>query len=314
MTIMNMSEEIQIRQNNIQKTIGSSYKRKIGDRVDGRRIKSLDPMAYVANFIMPTRAASQNLFTDSVDIEKMNKFIHEKRKQGFTNFGAMHVLVGAYVRTISQKPGINRFINGYRIYARNNIEISMAVKKSMELNAPETMIKFIFEPDVTINEIYEQMTQKITEFQQTSEEASAFDKLVSVLGYIPRPLMICTVKFLKWLDYHGWIPRFLTLLSPFHGSLVITSMASLGINPIHHHLYNFGNVPVFIAFSATRHQKELTKNGEIVDKRFFDFTVTTDERICDGHYYASAVKDIKKYLLNPELLEIPPEKVIEDIR
>lgn len=314
MTIMNMRDEIEIRQNNVQKTIATTYKRRWGDRADGRRLKTLDPMANVATYLMATRSGSQNLFSDAVDIEKMNKYIHEKRNQGLPNFGAMHVLVGAYVRTISQKPGINRFVNGNRIYARNNIEVSMAVKKTLELNAPETMIKFIFEPNATIYEIYEQMTQKISEFQQSTDEQSAFDKLVYLLNYIPRPIMRGTVNLLKWLDYHGWIPRFLTLLSPFHGSLVITSMASLGINPVHHHLYNFGNVPVFIAFSATRHQKELTKTGDVVDKRYFDFTVSTDDRICDGHYYASAVKDIKKYLLNPQLLEVPPEKVIEDIR
>ncbi|MBO5825943.1 MAG: 2-oxo acid dehydrogenase subunit E2 [Treponema sp.] len=309
-----MRDEIEIRQNNVQKTIATTYKRRWGDRADGRRLKTLDPMANVATYLMATRSGSQNLFSDAVDIEKMNKYIHEKRNQGLPNFGAMHVLVGAYVRTISQKPGINRFVNGNRIYARNNIEVSMAVKKTLELNAPETMIKFIFEPNATIYEIYEQMTQKISEFQQSTDEQSAFDKLVYLLNYIPRPIMRGTVNLLKWLDYHGWIPRFLTLLSPFHGSLVITSMASLGINPVHHHLYNFGNVPVFIAFSATRHQKELTKTGDVVDKRYFDFTVSTDDRICDGHYYASAVKDIKKYLLNPQLLEVPPEKVIEDIR
>jgi hypothetical protein len=309
-----MRDEIEIRQNNVQKTIATTYKRRWGDRADGRRLRTLDPMANVATYLMATRSGSQNLFSDAVDIEKMNKYIHEKRNQGLPNFGAMHVLVGAYVRTISQKPGINRFVNGNRIYARNNIEVSMAVKKTLELNAPETMIKFIFEPNATIYEIYEQMTQKISEFQQASDEQSAFDKLVYLLNYIPRPIMRGTVNLLKWLDYHGWIPRFLTLLSPFHGSLVITSMASLGINPVHHHLYNFGNVPVFIAFSATRHQKELTKTGDVVDKRYFDFTISTDDRICDGHYYASAVKDIKKYLLNPQLLEVPPEKVIEDIR
>ena len=314
MTIMNMRDEIEIRQNNVQKTIATTYKRRWGDRADGRRLRTLDPMANVATYLMATRSGSQNLFSDAVDIEKMNKYIHEKRNQGLPNFGAMHVLVGAYVRTISQKPGINRFVNGNRIYARNNIEVSMAVKKTLELNAPETMIKFIFEPNATIYEIYEQMTQKISEFQQASDEQSAFDKLVYLLNYIPRPIMRGTVNLLKWLDYHGWIPRFLTLLSPFHGSLVITSMASLGINPVHHHLYNFGNVPVFIAFSATRHQKELTKTGDVVDRRYFDFTISTDDRICDGHYYASAIKDIKKYLLNPHLLEVPPEKVIEDIR
>ena len=44
------------------------------------------------------------------------------------------------------------------------------------------------------------------------------------------------------LDYFGFLPRWLTKLSPFHGSVYITSMASLGIPPIFHHLYDFGNV------------------------------------------------------------------------
>ena len=125
--------------------------------------------------------------------------------------------------------------------------------------------------------------------------------------------MICTVKFLKWLDYHGWIPRFLTLLSPFHGSLVITSMASLGINPIHHHLYNFGNVPVFIAFSAIRRENVLTKDGSVSNVRYLDLTFSTDDRICDGHYYSVGFHELRKYLKNPHLLDLPPEKVVDDI-
>ena len=289
-------------------------KRRWGDRKEGRKLRTIDPMAKITPYIMRRRSDSQNFFTEKLDITEAEKFCREQTRAGKKNFSMLHVIIAAYIRVVSQRPAINRFVSGQKIYARNNIEVSMAVKKTLELNAPETMIKFIFEPNATIYEIYEQMTQKISEFQQASDEQSAFDKLVYLLNYIPRPIMRGTVNLLKWLDYHGWIPRFLTLLSPFHGSLVITSMASLGINPVHHHLYNFGNVPVFIAFSATRHQKELTKTGDVVDKRYFDFTISTDDRICDGHYYASAVKDIKKYLLNPHLLEVPPEKVIEDIR
>jgi hypothetical protein len=39
----------------------------------------------------------------------------------------------------------------------------------------------------------------------------------------------------------------------------------------------------------------------------------TDERICDGYYYASAFKMFKRFVENPELLERPPEVVYEDI-
>jgi len=37
-----------------------------------------------------------------------------------------------------------------------------------------------------------------------------------------------------------------------------------------------------------------------------------DERICDGHYYASAFKYLRGLLRDPALLEAPPEQVVED--
>ena len=90
-------------------------------------------------------------------------------------------------------------------------------------------------------------------------------------------------------------------------------MASLGIPSIYHHLYDFGNCPMFISFSASRHAYEMNKNGEVEQKRYLDINYTIDDRICDGVYYASGLREIRKYLKNPQLLDIPPEKVIVDI-
>ncbi len=90
-------------------------------------------------------------------------------------------------------------------------------------------------------------------------------------------------------------------------------MASLGIPPIYHHLYNFGNLPVFIAFGHKRKERELSADGNVIYKKYMDFTVVTDERICDGFYFASALKVIKYYLNHPEKLDAPPENVVEDV-
>lgn len=38
-----------------------------------------------------------------------------------------------------------------------------------------------------------------------------------------------------------------------------------------------------------------------------------DERICDGHYYASAFKLLLALLRHPERLETPPAAVVEDV-
>lgn len=287
-------------------------KRRFGDRKDGRKLHDIDPMNRVAYFLMPDRIGAMNLFRDAVPIEPMLDYVHKKRKEGLKNFGLMHVFAAAYVRTVSQKPAINRFISGLTLYARPTVQMIMTVKKEMKLEGEETTVKFDFAKDATAAEVYEQFDRIISEVKETKEEASAFDKVAGALNYMPRFLLRFVTGFLRFLDYMGWVPASLIELSPFHGSIVITSMGSLGIPPIFHHLYSFGNVPVFMAFSAVKHENELQKDGSIKPQRYFEFTVSTDERICDGFYYAAAFHQLRDILLHPEVLDERPE-VIEDV-
>ena len=86
----------------------------------------------------------------------------------------------------------------------------------------------------------------------------------------------------------------------------------MGIQPVYHHLYEFGTTSIFIAFGAKRKGWVLDANKNIVQKKYIDVKITTDERIVDGYYYAKAFKLFKRLLENPERLELPPEKVVED--
>lgn len=295
------------------KTAPAKYKRKLGDRKDGRRLRTLEPLAAVLPFFMKSRNDANNLAHDSVELSIIDKYVHEKKAEGKLNLNAMHVLIAAYVRTVSQKPGINRFVSGYRIFARNDISVIMEVKKRLELNAPATMMKFHFSPYATIDDVYKEMNDKITAYWNESEDENNLDSFLKILYYIPRWVLRSFEKILELLDYNGWIPNWLTEISPMHGSLVITSMASLNIPSIYHHLYNFGNVPMFISFSTNRHEYELDREGVLHRNHYLDINYTCDDRICDGHYYASGLREIRKYLKNPHLLDTPPEKVVDDI-
>ncbi len=290
-------------------------KRKWGDRSDGRRLRTLPPISMVSPYIMKTRAGAQNKVHYTLDIENVEAYIRKKRQEGLKSFGVLHVLVAAYVRTVARRPAINRFISGQKIYARNNIEAIMAIKMSMTLEAPDTMIKLPFSPDATADDVYHAFVKEIDANRgEGAEEESAFDKTARILRYIPGLLLKFTVSILSFLDYFGLLPRFLTKVSPFHGSMVITSMGSLGIPPIYHHLYDFGNIPIFIAYGAKKKMIVPQRGtGEPEYRRFLDFTVTTDERICDGYYFASALKMLCSTLENPEVLDAPPAEVIEDI-
>lgn len=287
-------------------------RRRLGDRSDGRKLRTMDPMHRIMPYIMKRRSDAQNTYADSFDITAVDPFCRARVKEGMTNFGFLHVLLAAYVRMISQRPAVNRFVSGQKIYARHEIEVIMSVKKQMSLDGADTMISVVFEPTDTVYDVYRKFNDVVQQ-NVGNDEDSSFDTLAKVINFIPGLLLRWTVKFLNFLDYFGLLPRFLTRLSPFHGSMIVTSMGSLGIKPIYHHLYDFGNLPVFLAYGVKRTATTVEKDGSIVRKRYIDLKAVTDERICDGYYFASAFKLMKRYVENPELLTVPPEEVVEDI-
>ncbi len=280
---------------------------------EGRRIRGGSPMDAVSPFIMSTRSAASNKFHATIDVDKCNEFIHKLRAEGMSGLGMIHIFMAAYIRVVSQLPGINRFIRGQRVYARNNIEICMVIKKEMKLNAAETVVKLEASPDDTLQTVYTRLRNQIEENKNEGDHNN-MDTAARILVSLPGVFLKGVVAFLKFLDYFGLLPRFLTKLSPFHGSMFITNMGSLGMPPIYHHLYDFGNLPIFIAMGGKRTEYVLNKSGEAEKKKLLDFTITCDDRICDGHYYATAYKKLKRILENPEQLLYPPETVVEDIR
>lgn len=284
-----------------------------GDRSDGRKVKTSSPMLKAMPYIMAKRSDALNTYADSFDVTEVDKFCRKKVKEGYTNFGFLHVILAAYIRTVSQRPGINRFISGQKLYSRDDeIIVVMTIKRNMSLEANDTCIKVHFKPTDTIDDVYKKFNE-IVEANNTEGESNSFDKLNKLLLLIPGLLLRWTVKLLFFLDYFGWLPKKLLELSPFHGSMIITSMGSLGIKPIYHHIYDFGNLPIFVAYGAKRSAVSIDKDGNVTKRRYIDIKVVTDERICDGFYYASAFKLMRRYIEHPEVLETPPETVISDI-
>ena len=297
-----------------KKEVGEGeYVLHFGDRNDGRRLRSLSPIFAVSPYLMKTRNTSQNFLADHVEVTEMERYIAEKRREGLKNFGTLHVLLAAYVRACARYPGVNRFIAGQRIFARDGeIEVNMTVKKEMRNDSPDTVIKVTFDPTLTAGEVYERFNERVRQVKDAPTDTS-FDKLAGAFHMIPGLLLKFFVFFLQGLDYFGLLPRFLTKLSPFHGSLYVTSMASLGIPPIYHHLYDFGNVPVFCAMGKKRRVLEPKRDGGVELKKYIDFNYVTDERIVDGFYYASVLRCIHNLLSDPWQLDQPPAEIVRDV-
>ena len=285
-----------------------------GDRIDGRKIRTLAPMAQITAYFQWERNICSNLFEESFEITNIDRYIRQKRREGLTDFGITHVLLAAYVRGVAKYPQLNRFINGQKVYSRgDDIQYCMVIKKEMTVDSPDTSIKVHLKPTDTAIDVYKKLNAAVESVKATQELDSNLDSLIMALNLIPSVVLKFTVWLLKLLDYFGLLPKFLLELSPFHGSLFFTSMGSLGIPPIYHHLYDFGNLPVFGAFGCKRKAVEVQEDGTIVPRKYVDVKFVLDERICDGYYYATFFKYYRRLLRNPEILDQPPTEVVQDI-
>lgn len=264
-------------------------------------------MYKVAAHIMDKRVDSMNMITIDIPHSPMQDYVNQKRKEGIS-ISHMALVLSAYVRTMAKFPELNRFIVNKKAYARNEIAVGMVVLRSMDSHEG-TMSKMYFEKTDTIFDVNNKINAYVSENRETPEN-NGTEKIIKFLLSFPG-LLTFGVKFFKFLDRHGLLPKFIINMSPFHMSLGITNLASIRTNHIYHHCYEFGTTSVFMAMGNLREVPK-RKGNEIIFERSMPIGVTMDERICSGSYFSTAFRYMKSLLSKPELLEQPPEEIVED--
>lgn len=271
-----------------------------GKRADGRRLKKISPFFLLMPHIMKRRSDAQVFYSHEISLAPLDEYIAKKEAEGI-RISYMSIIYASLVRILAEKPLINRFVMNGRVYARNSIDISLAIKKGMNETAEETTLKLHFKGSENIFDIRNSLEQAINQNKDASAENNT-DKLAKALAYIPSWLIKLVVNFLMFLDRHDLLPKPIIELSPFHTSAFLTNVGSLGIDSIYHHLYDFGTTGVFLAMGKKK--KSLINVDEALEEeKTLSLRWVLDERICDGYYYANAVKLFNKYMKKPELLE-----------
>ena len=287
-----------------------TFPRGLFDRYDGWRVRNVDAVFSVVPFILRTRIDSQVFFEENIPIENLEAFVR-KQRETMPELSFMHVIIAAMVRMYSQRPYLNRFIVWNKIYARNHLNLSLIIKRSLDDHGEETLVKPEFELTDTLADVVRRLSEVIAD-NKLEGAANSSDKLAKFMGYLPAFVMRFVVGLLRALDNIGKLPRAIHSASPWHCSMFLTNLGSLGIGPIYHHLYEFGTCSVFAAMGNKTRVHTVSDTGERQIRRFIGLKFVSDERICDGYYYAASMKLLRKYLLNPELLLTPPETVAVD--
>ena len=276
-------------------------------RADGKRLRNTDPMYTVAAYVMSKRVDSMNMVTLDIPYDPIQEYLNKKRGEG-VSLSHLGVIIAAYLRTAAEFPLLNRFIMNCKPYARNEFCVAMVVLKSGQMDNG-TMSKMYFNMTDTIFDVNDTINKYVSDNREVPEK-NGTEKMIKILLGAPGVLRV-GVGLFKFMDKHGLLPKKVIDMSPFHNSLCISNLASIRTNHIYHHCYEFGTTSVFITMGNLR-EVPRRSGGEIIFERCIPPGVVMDERICSGSYFALAFRKIRKYLRNPELLELPPEVVNED--
>ena len=277
------------------------------NRVDGYHLKNVDPMYREACHVMDKRYDAMNMVTIDIPLDPIKAYLKDAKRRGH-NLSHLAVIIAAYVRVVSEFPGLNRFIMNKEPYAHKEIKVAMVVLKDGSMEDHGTMSKVTFEPTDTIFQVEEKMAAYIQE-NRTSQD-NGTEKLVRFFTSLPG-LLRFGIPLVKWMDRHNILPKTVVDFSPFHATLLITNLASIRTNHIFHHVYEFGTTSVGMALGNPRYVTKM-KQGEVVFERCMPIGVVMDERIASGSYFALAFRRLRHYLEDPTTLETPPEKVNYD--
>jgi hypothetical protein len=269
-------------------------------RPDADLVRDVPELRRIMPYIMRTRNESTVYFEQRVDVGKAERFVrafNEAHPESRAN--VFHVLLWASRQTLVEFPNLNRFIAGGRLYQRKGIWISYSAKQRMQKGAPLIVLKRQFEPDESFASMVAAMQEQLhtAKFSGGRNSVDSEAKLVLMLPGFLRRLVFAVYPL---LEAYGMFPRSFIDNDPLYASVFLTDLGSLGLDPVFHHLYEYGNVGTFAVLGRPRaEQIPDPDSGRLERRRMVTIRWSFDERIEDGLYAGYGIKHVKKLVEDP---------------
>jgi hypothetical protein len=254
-----------------------------GRRRDGTLAK-VPPYRRMMPFLMRGRNEAVVYFEQRLDMTRAAPWLEEWNRTTGAHATVFHLVLHALARVLHERPHLNRFVVGRRIYDRRGVFMTFAAKKAMRDDAPIATVKRGFAADESFAAMVAALTTDIRVAK--SDAISKVDKELSIFLRLPGFLLAFSIGFLRWLDSHGLAPRAIIGDDPMYTSAFVANLGSLGIDAAFHHLYEYGNCPLFCTVGRL-------DGGSLLLRYSYD------ERVEDGFYAASAIAKVRTWIEDP---------------
>jgi hypothetical protein len=265
-----------------------------GRRPDATRVRDLPTLRRFMPFVSPRRNDSLVYFAQDVDVEEAQRFAEERSRarpddRPVTLF---HLILRSIVRVIDERPRLNRFVAGGRIWQREGIWLTFSAKIRFDDDAPVITVKRRFDPGESLDEMVDGLHAGLSSGR--SGRKSASDREVDLLLRLP----VFVTRALFWLvqraDALGLLPRAMIDSDPMHASVFLANLGSVGLEAAYHHLWEYGTLTFFCVIGSVHRDPSGRCHATL--------KWTFDERVEDGLYCARSLARIQELLAHPEKL------------
>jgi hypothetical protein len=264
-------------------------------RTDGHYLAKVHPYRKMMPYIMAGRNESIVFYDDYLNADNLLEYL-EKAEKNF-HCDITHALVAAAGIGLGQNPTMNHFVAGRRLYHRKRREVTFSMKrKKLNRKAKLTAVKMDMADGETFRELCERIGGKIG--VERTDKKTYLDKELNLFMKVPRPVLNIAVKLLKWLDYYNILPYEFIKNDGMYTSMFIANLGSLGMRAGFHHLYEWGNCPLFLMVGRIEDQPVVV-DGEIVIRKTMHMRWSYDERIDDGQASGAGMASVRQVLENP---------------
>jgi hypothetical protein len=251
------------------------------------------PYRRLLAYITPTRAHATVTFDTVVDAGPLVAWLDQ---QG-PDVHLTHAVVGACFAALCEVPRMNRFVTGRRLYQRRGEWITFSMKrKRLDRDARIAMVKLGLRPGETFRDLCARIDASIGE--QRSDAPTHEDREYRLFDALPRPALRLAVGVARWLDEHNLLPGWFIEPDGLYTSIVVANLGSLGMAPAYHHLYEWGNCPLFLAVGAIE-DGVAAVDGRVVVRKQLHLRFTYDERIDDGLNAKFGIDAVVRALTDP---------------
>lgn len=258
----------------------------------------------VMPLLMTGRNESAVYLEQTLDLSRALPWLDGWRADGRVRPTIFHLVLRALADVLHERPRLNRFVAGGRLYDRAGVWLSFAAKKRMDDAAPLATVKREFPAGESFAAMVAGVAGDVVEAR--GDRPRPVDRELALLERLPVPVVAAAVRLLRRADALGLAPRALTDPDPMYASAFVANLGSLGLDAAYHHLYEHGTCSLFVALGAVAPRPVVAADGSLAVRPTAQLRYTYDERVEDGLYCARALEALRRRVEDPEASYGPP--------